>query len=354
MEKNYPIVISEGLEAITVIDNYIWGILNGSNALVKISLNTWKIEFISYIPVKNSLYTFANLFIDENKLYLIPRNADEIVIYDILNCTFSSIELDEEYKTRKDFLLYHSAKYKRFLYIFPHTYDAIVKLDLDTNLIEYIKNPVCDLRMNSSKSTGVDNFVCLSRQNDYIYMGGGYQSGRIVEYNLRNDSYNIIDVEGLQGKEIGFVYKTEKQYYLNSYIDKKTYTYNKNNELLQINELDKFTIFHTIMDDKDVLIFNHNGGKNSVAKIKYNGEIYFAEGIDDAIMAVEDYGDYVIAINSICAIAYVINKRDLSFVKHYISYANEETENIIENIPKSNIQEGEMNLKDYIKYVSNI
>ena len=68
MEKNYPIVISEGLEAITVIDNYIWGILNGSNALVKISLNTWKIEFISYIPVKNSLYTFANLFIDENKL----------------------------------------------------------------------------------------------------------------------------------------------------------------------------------------------------------------------------------------------------------------------------------------------
>jgi len=44
----------------------------------------------------------------------------------------------------------------------------------------------------------------------------------------------------------------------------------------------------------------------------------------------------------------------MSFVKHYISYANEETENIIENIPKSNIQEGEMNLKDYIKYVSNI
>ena len=46
-------IVEGGIEAFTVVQNTIWGVSSGSNALIKISMDTWTIEYIAEIPVKN-------------------------------------------------------------------------------------------------------------------------------------------------------------------------------------------------------------------------------------------------------------------------------------------------------------
>ena len=37
-------IVEGGIEAFTVVQNTIWGVSSGSNALIKISMDTWTIE----------------------------------------------------------------------------------------------------------------------------------------------------------------------------------------------------------------------------------------------------------------------------------------------------------------------
>lgn len=53
-------IVEGGIEAFTVVQNTIWGVSSGSNALIKISMDTWTIEYIAEIPVS----------IDEKPIYL--------------------------------------------------------------------------------------------------------------------------------------------------------------------------------------------------------------------------------------------------------------------------------------------
>ena len=89
-------IVEGGIEAFTVVQNTIWGVSSGSNALIEISMDTWTIEYIAEIPVSIDEKTnlFSNVFGYNNKLIFVPRSAEKIWTYDIKKQEFSAIELD--------------------------------------------------------------------------------------------------------------------------------------------------------------------------------------------------------------------------------------------------------------------
>lgn len=88
-------IVEGGIEAFTVVQNTIWGVSSGSNALIKISMDTWTIEYIAEIPVSIDEKTnlFSNVFGYNNKLIFVPRSAEKIWTYDIKNKNFQQLNL---------------------------------------------------------------------------------------------------------------------------------------------------------------------------------------------------------------------------------------------------------------------
>lgn len=355
MEKVKPIIITKGIEAVVKEDGNIWGALLGTNALVKISMVDWKLELVAKFPDldDNEIGLFADVVANDGKLYFAPRNANYIAIYDIEGKTFKKIMLDSQYESRKQYKFYNVKKYGNFAYFFPHTYGAIVKLNLINNDVKYITEPIKKLFENQShKVKGTDIIVCATLVDDIVYAGGGYNSNKILAFNLKDESFEISDIS-TSTNNIGFAIKRNEKYIFNSYMDYRTYAFSNEADFEILDELNGGVYFRSIYKDGDIYLFNHSCDGKSIAYITKDKEIKFLEGVSGAIYGVIEDKGVIYAIDSLCSTIYKIKCDNQTYEKYYIGYSNQETENLCKNIGYEVVREGEMSIEDYIKYVIN-
>ena len=117
----------------------VWFVHWGMPALFKYNFEREKIILVREIP--NVSYGkagsgFKTIIEINDKLFLIPCRADNIVVYDIKQDKFTEIELKSpaEVMFSKGFLI--NGK----IYCIPYLYDWIVSVDIDTYDIEYLIN----------------------------------------------------------------------------------------------------------------------------------------------------------------------------------------------------------------------
>lgn len=162
------------------------------NAIFRVDLKTKKIAAECYFDIadkdKQFMQYMAMAYYD-NKLIIAPRNAGDIIIYDLSSkeCTKIPIDLSG---TENVFNLFSNIRiYKDSAYIFPGRYKAIVKLDLKTYETEYIDDWYKSLG-------GVDNEDSVTIENvkvcgDNICMMPCWQKNAVIEFNMDTKEHKI-------------------------------------------------------------------------------------------------------------------------------------------------------------------
>ena len=126
---------------IAVSDNDGWFCDIYLNAIFHIDLKTHEIRLEKIIPVKDSRLNnqYANIVYYSEKLYISPRTARDILIYDIHSKELDRIQLDTKLIGADANNLFSSSfLYKNYVYFIPGRYPAIVRLNTENMQMEYI------------------------------------------------------------------------------------------------------------------------------------------------------------------------------------------------------------------------
>lgn len=142
-EKEVQNDMSVSFENCCVVNGERWFFANEFNALCCMNEHN-EIVFKALAPGENdsSIYLFADIKYSANKIFLIPRGASALLVYDIENKAFKRYEIQTLSSTSKnpyiDYLKFsigviHGEK----LYMIPRTYPAIVVFDIKNESLQY-------------------------------------------------------------------------------------------------------------------------------------------------------------------------------------------------------------------------
>lgn len=140
------------LEGIAQIDeNTAYASCSEFNALFKVDLKTGDCTYISLFPEEhiNKRRLFIKALYVNEKIYFIPASASAIYVFCPKTNTFERIEIEENigdkpYNANAKFA--DAFIHENTIYILPATYPAIIKLDCRKNTLEYIVKNIltCD------------------------------------------------------------------------------------------------------------------------------------------------------------------------------------------------------------------
>ena len=132
---------------------FYWFTEISHNGLYKIDKKTMMAEFVGcFEGEKDTNRLFLDIVRYKNILVFVPFKANAIAIYDIETNRFSKIEIKESF-ANKGLVSYNAdckcsfaTVYNESVYIFPVTYPAIIKLNMESYQIEYLEKPILELR----------------------------------------------------------------------------------------------------------------------------------------------------------------------------------------------------------------
>lgn len=174
----------------------IWFVHGKINIFGKYNKKSRKLEEIQTIPdervFQDTLY--QEIYKQGDKIYLIPAWAKEIAIYDIVKRKFSKIKLNKGEKYINKLKFGKCIVFEQVLYCIPCYYEAIVKIDLNTQEITYI------------------NLYNYTKKGISVYLGDGvlFERKIIGPWNLSNQLF-VLDLKSEKIELISIGGK-EKQY----------------------------------------------------------------------------------------------------------------------------------------------
>lgn len=135
------------------------------NGLFRYGLRDGILHYIGKFEAEGSTFRYLHSEIVEydGKLYFAPYTADYIDIFDKNTGEFSTISFDSRGEVQQKF--YAMVRYKNSLFLFAGRVPYIVRIDLETNEIQYIEKPVEDMAHYFQN----DKFVIL---NKYVAVQG--------------------------------------------------------------------------------------------------------------------------------------------------------------------------------------
>lgn len=125
--------------------DYAIAAINDGNGLFKVNLHTGGSEFICTFPdeKRDKKRLFCSAVCINNLVVFIPNSAENINIYDVIKNKIDTIRLkkvcNDKYPHYKpDFKFADYVLYQNRLFLLSATYPAIIKIDLDNNIFEYL------------------------------------------------------------------------------------------------------------------------------------------------------------------------------------------------------------------------
>lgn len=345
-----------GIEAFAVTEDAIWGALVSFNALIHISMDTWKVQFVDKFPEEDAdgIRLFGGAVYYQGKAIFCPMSAKNIAVYDIEKGTFYSVPLDmdivknnkvykKNYKT-EDIVLYND-----YAYIVGCSYPAIIRLSLQDMSVKYITEPFKELdRRIENYSSGY--FACVIRQNNYLY-AGCCLSGDILKFSLRDETYEIIRTDF---KGINAVAEKENMVLLTSLTDQKGYKKKKDDSCFeQIAGLDNVLIAKVIDNVEAVYWFCFNDRKN--------GSLFWYDPVKDKTEVIIDIEEgfwnavefenkiYAICVTSGKIIEIDIKKRTME--EHILTYSGIILRHIMNGKEIMVVESKKKGLKEYLEWI---
>ncbi|NBJ81069.1 hypothetical protein D5274_03675 [bacterium 1XD42-94] len=189
-------------------DNYGWFCDAYTNTLYKFNLSTRLIMVEAIIPTKRGEPFFQYGFIAKWKTLLIlaPRSAKDILVYDILEKTFSSIKLEMgRTQDRDKYNLFSGIQiYNNYAFLIPGRFSAIVRLDLNTFEVKYFDSCIKNLKKSIKKYD--DKKVLFARCNcvseDKIILPC-WQGNFIMEFKFGTGEFKLIEFPEICGELSG-------------------------------------------------------------------------------------------------------------------------------------------------------
>ena len=110
--------------------------------LFKMNKYTYEIDVVAHLDEEREAALYLGVFEYREKLFLLPKTAEKIAVYDKNNQDVHYIEFrdgEKAHPSNSSFLSFHVQENKVFL--IPQCYDSIVQIDMETERIEKARIP---------------------------------------------------------------------------------------------------------------------------------------------------------------------------------------------------------------------
>ncbi len=175
----------------------LWFFANEFNALCNMDVNNYEVNYISSIPSEDifTKYLCASIQYFQGKLFLIPRAAKCISVFDIKKNEFEEIEISVpvQYDANLyvDWLKFISSIIADdWLYMIPRSYPAIIEMNLHTYELVYHIQWLFDIK---NKIMEYDSFFwsdCIIRDEELILASS--IANIILAFNIETKRYKVL------------------------------------------------------------------------------------------------------------------------------------------------------------------
>ena len=124
-------------EAITEAEDGYWFVPFYGRTLFKMNKHTYEIKVEAHLDEDRETALYFGIFEYREKLFLLPKTAEKLAVYDKKIHHFHYIEFrdgEKAHPNNSSFLGFHVLENKLFL--IPQCYDSVVQIDLETEQIE--------------------------------------------------------------------------------------------------------------------------------------------------------------------------------------------------------------------------
>ena len=244
------------------------------NALFSLDLDTYEISLETFLPKGRSdfnQYSFMEYY--NGKLIISPRNAENILIYDIDTKEITTVGIDLHIDGLHGvFNLFSKVKiYNNNAYIFPGRYPAIIKLNLDTLELTYLTEWYDEIKEYVIDS-GKVLFPYINCYDDKCVYLPFWQGNIIVQFYMETGTHQIHIVGNEKTPFSGIQYNGQEFWI--SLRDKKA--------LLKWNKIDNTVIQYSKLPDN---IMMENG-------------FAYIERFENNIFAIPLYGDHIVCLDT--------------------------------------------------------
>jgi hypothetical protein len=203
---------------------YVW-FMDCANMLYKHNKQDNKTECVGIISGQNAE---ANTRIAENKrkLYFAPLLNDKISIFDMAQNIFEQIDFRNDCNIARKFR--DVISFKNFVYFIPSEFPAIMRLNTDTNEIEYFSKWVSEVsKMQTSKIQEAWKNIfwtsCVVGQEIAMVMHG---ANAVMFFNMETGSYEIKNI-GEKTEQYYEICFDGQNYYITSFYENYIVKWNR-------------------------------------------------------------------------------------------------------------------------------
>ena len=185
------------------------------DGLFHIDLRTGMIS-LEFFFGTNQIEAYSPIAYYEEKLIIAPRNADSILIYDIVKKHAERIRLNmSENYVGNDLLHFFSAieVYGRYAYIFPGRYHAIIRINLENYEIKYIEGWYSQIKSILPQKTEAKRVIfCdwVEKVGENRFVLVCWQTNLIMLFDAGTEKYQFIRI-GLPDKALASVIYKENE-----------------------------------------------------------------------------------------------------------------------------------------------
>lgn len=189
------------------IENRLFLFAKNLNILFSINIDNGSIKFYGSIPEEETFCKrlSCKLIHWKNKIIVVPLKAKKIWIYSLNNNTWKGISFDR-YKLGASKTNFRQAiVYKESLFLFGGHYPAILKMELSTYKISYIKEPFYRYTKTREKQEELyfrGDFVCEKN----IILLASCKNNSILKFDLETQAYKWIEIGGKSNKYSGIMW----------------------------------------------------------------------------------------------------------------------------------------------------
>ena len=191
--ENYKIAF----ENIVKANGSYWFTSIGYNALFKMDEDADKAEFVGcFSKEQDARRLYLDIVQYQDKLVFVPLRAEAIALYDMNTGEFSYVPLclpAEDMNTgvaySADNKFTFAGIWKNNLYLFPATYPAIIKLDMESYEVEYLYEPIRQLNKRVLTEEGIYFWKGIIEDN--LVKMWCEPAKAIVEFDMNSESLQV-------------------------------------------------------------------------------------------------------------------------------------------------------------------
>ncbi|MDR2732784.1 MAG: hypothetical protein LBB36_06150 [Fibromonadaceae bacterium] len=213
---------------------YVW-FIDGYNMLYRHNKQSKETEYIRMVTGQDYL-AYRGITECDNKLYFAPFLANEILVFDMNKKNFEQINFESKRNTDVKNKFKGAVRFKNFICFIPYEFQAIMRLNTDTNEVEYFSEWVNEVsKLQTSKLQGFENFLifgfCVIGAEIAMVING---ANAIMFFNMETGGYEVKNI-GENVEQCNAICFDGKNYYLSSCYENYIVKWNKeSDEILKI------------------------------------------------------------------------------------------------------------------------